>query len=162
MNKAELYGSAIISSTNNSTMPGMAARKAIRKKLFTCNLSTILIYLYWLETWVRWCPWWERSALVDFHMPEITQNYLRLGSSAHREAWKGKIHTQSTQHTTIGYHDAIYYEPEALGWTRLSFTVLRLSQAQITQPCLVWLQEKQYDKTPHVYLKYHTYASLLA
>ena len=22
--------------------------------------------LYWLETWVRWCPWWERSALVYF------------------------------------------------------------------------------------------------
>ena len=31
MDKAEVYGSAIIASTNNSTMPGMAARKAIRK-----------------------------------------------------------------------------------------------------------------------------------
>ena len=31
MDKAEPYGSALISSTNNSTMPGMAARKAIRK-----------------------------------------------------------------------------------------------------------------------------------
>ena len=31
MDKAEVYGSAIISSTNNSTMSGMAARKAIRK-----------------------------------------------------------------------------------------------------------------------------------
>ena len=31
MGRAELYGSAIISSTNNSTMPGMAARKAIQK-----------------------------------------------------------------------------------------------------------------------------------
>ena len=31
MDKAEVYGSAIISSTNNSAMPGMAARKAIRK-----------------------------------------------------------------------------------------------------------------------------------
>ena len=31
MGRAELYGSAIISSTNNSTMPGMVARKAIRK-----------------------------------------------------------------------------------------------------------------------------------
>ena len=31
MGRAELYGSAIILSTNNSTMPGMAARKAIRK-----------------------------------------------------------------------------------------------------------------------------------
>ena len=31
MDKAELYGSAIISSTNNSIMPGMAARKAMQK-----------------------------------------------------------------------------------------------------------------------------------
>ena len=31
MGRAELYGSAFTSSTNNSTMPGMAARKAIRK-----------------------------------------------------------------------------------------------------------------------------------
>ena len=31
MDKAEVYGSAIISSTNNTTMPGVAARKAIRK-----------------------------------------------------------------------------------------------------------------------------------
>ena len=43
MDKAELYGSAIISSTNNSTMPGMAARKAIRKN---SSLVIKVPYLY--------------------------------------------------------------------------------------------------------------------
>ena len=43
MGRAELYGSAIISSTNNSTMPGMAARKAIRKN---SSLVIKVPYLY--------------------------------------------------------------------------------------------------------------------
>ena len=50
MGRAELYGSAIISSTNNSTMPVMAARKAIRKnsslviKVPYLDVSTCLIH----------------------------------------------------------------------------------------------------------------------
>ena len=74
MNKAELYGSAIISSTNNSTMPGMAARKAIRK-----NSSLVIKepYLY-VSTGLKYgsdaahvgsgLPYW------NFVMPKINQN----------------------------------------------------------------------------------------
>ena len=43
MGRAELYGYAIISSTNNSHMPGMAARKAIRKN---SSLVIKVPYLY--------------------------------------------------------------------------------------------------------------------
>ena len=74
MGRAELYGSAIILSTNNSTMPGIAARKAIRK-----NSSRVIQVPYLcVSTGLKYgsdgahggsgLPSW------NFHMPKIPQN----------------------------------------------------------------------------------------